>query len=203
MHFVCGSRVNNIIKYKRTKLEYRSLFKTYYMHSKSSYYEALASKLPAEFLFFREKSEGLFYAKTENFIFIKLMQSIWMQSLTTDVLIIFNAYEPIKRVREVIINSKYVQKASLESCGIELVNLYYKVENYLATAKDAISFLYQFIVDGFIRVYAKDLYAIRLASSLFSKSGVNGIRTSLLASSAQANKKRKVKTIRQNFQSHP
>ena len=74
--YLCGSRVNNILKYKRTKLEYRSLFKTYYMHSKSSYNEALENKLPAEFLFFREKSEGLFYAKTENFNFIKLMQSI-------------------------------------------------------------------------------------------------------------------------------
>ena len=193
--YLCGNRVNNILKYKRTKLIYRSTFQTYYTYSKISYIEALALQLPAEYLFFREKSEGLFYAKKENFNFIKLMQSIWMQSLTTDVLIIFNAYEPVKRIRDVIINSKNVQNAFLNSCGVDLVGMNYKVENDLATAKDAISFLFQFIVDGFIRVYAKDLYAIRLASSLFSKSGVNGIRTSLLASSAQATKKMSKDTV--------
>ena len=53
--------------------------------------------------------------------------------------------------------------------------------------------MHQFIIDGFIRIYAKDLYAIRPASSLSSKLGVNGSRTSLLESSAQANKKKKTK----------
>ena len=39
-----------------------------------------------------------------------------MQFLTTDVLILFNAYEPVKRVHKLILNSKVVQAAFKKSC---------------------------------------------------------------------------------------
>jgi hypothetical protein len=46
-----------------------------------------------------------------------------MQSITTDVLILFNSFEPVKRVEQVILNSKSVQsafKASLFTTDLDL-----------------------------------------------------------------------------------
>jgi hypothetical protein len=60
------------------------------------------SGLPAECMLFREDSGGLYYSKTANFNFIKIIQAIWMQCLTTDVLIIFNSQEPVKLVHTLI-----------------------------------------------------------------------------------------------------
>ena len=53
------------------------------------------------------------------------------------------------------------------------------------------SYLYRFIIQGFVRVYAKDIYQLRLSNVLLSKSGASGIRTALLTLSASASNKRK------------
>jgi hypothetical protein len=47
---------------------------------------------------------------------IQIIQAINMQSITTDVLILFNSFEPVKRVEQVILNSKSVQSAFKASC---------------------------------------------------------------------------------------
>ena len=125
--------------------------------------------MPARYLLFRQHSEGLYFSRVENYDFIKIVQAIFMQSLTTDVLILFNSIEPVKRVQEVILNSINVQDAfkkscfTLQHCFIEGLNL--------ATDKSPISFLFQFLITGFIRVYSKDIYQLRLSNVLLSKSG--------------------------------
>ena len=80
---------------------------------------AVNDGLPAEFLLFRQHSEGLYFARRENFDLIKIIQAIYMQSLTTDVLILFNSFEPVKRVEQVISNSKSVQSAFKTSCFMQ------------------------------------------------------------------------------------
>lgn len=53
----------------------------------------------------------------------------------------------------------------------------------LVTDDNPISFLLQFIINGF---YAKNIHQLRLSDSLFSKTGASGIRTNLLSHSAKA-----------------
>ena len=133
--------------------------------------------LPAEYLLFRQHSEGLYFARVGNFNFIKIVQAIFMQSLSTDVLILYNAMEPIKLVQEVILNSKNVQNAFKESCFMLIDQ--FKDETNLVDDNDPICYLYRFLIEGFIRVDAKDIYQLRLSNVLLSKSGASGIRTAL------------------------
>ena len=56
----------------------------------------------------------------------------------------------------------------------------------LAVDENPISFLYQFMIDGFIRTHAKDIYQLRFSNALLSKTGASGIRTNLLSFSAKA-----------------
>ena len=56
----------------------------------------------------------------------------------------------------------------------------------LAVDGNPISFLFQFIINGFIRTLAKDTYQLRLSNALLSKTGASGIRTNLLSFSAKA-----------------
>ena len=111
---------------------------------------ALRDKLPANCLLFRQHSEGLYFARSGNFEFIKIMQAIYMQSLSTDVLILFNSFEPIKLVHKLILNSVRVQLAFKESCYM-LPNCFDGAIN-LAEDKTPICYLFQFLVQGFIRV---------------------------------------------------
>ena len=117
------------------------------------------------------------------------MQAIFMQCLSTDVLILFNSSEPVKLVHRLILNSKTVQKLFRQSCYM-LPNIF-DVEVNLAVDKSPICYLYQFLVQGFIRVYSKDIYQHRLSNVLLSKTGASGIRTALLTLSAEAQKKKK------------
>jgi hypothetical protein len=183
--YLCGYRVLNLIKLNRIKYEYRKVFQDYHSYSRlQNGTVALMSGLPAECMLFREHSGGLYYSKTANFNFVKIIQAIWMQCLTTDVLIIFNSQEPVKLVHQLILNSKKVQRAFEESCGM-MVELFTPLLN-LATDITAISFLYQFLIQGFVRVHAKDIYQLRLSNVLMSKTGASGIRTALLTLSANS-----------------
>ena len=112
-----------------------------------------------------------------------------MQCLSTDVLILFNSSEPVKLVHKLILNSKTVQKLFKQSCYM-LPNIFDGEVN-LAVDKSPICYLYQFLVQGFIRVYSKDIYQHRLSNVLLSKTGASGIRTALLTLSAEAQKKKK------------
>jgi hypothetical protein len=116
-----------------------------------------------------------------------------MQCLTTDVLIIFIAFGPVKLVHELLLNPFIVQAAFEKSCNT-LVECFNPSLN-LATDSNAISYLYRFIIQGFVRVYAKDIYQLRLSNVLLSKSGASGIRTALLTLSASASSKRKCGVI--------
>ena len=122
------------------------------------------SGLPAECMLFREHSGGLHYFKTANFNFIKIIQ--WMQCLTTDVLIIFNSQEPVKLVHTLILNSGEVQRAFKESCYM-MVELFTPSLN-LASDINAISFLYQLLIQGFVRIHARDVYQLRSSNILMS-----------------------------------
>lgn len=185
--YLCGFRVLNLIRLNRIKSEYREVFQDYHSHSRlQNGTVALMSGLPAECMLFREHSGGLYYSKTANFNFIKIIQAIWMQCLTTDVLIIFNSQEPVKLVHKLILNSGEVQRAFKESCCM-MVELFTPSLN-LATDINAISFLYQFLIQGFVRVHAKDIYQLRLSNVLMSKTGASGIRTALLTLSENSSK---------------
>ena len=183
--YLCGHRVYNLIHLNRLRHDYVETFQNYYNFSRhANGNDALAHNLPAQCILFREHSEGLYYSKTDNFNFMKIVQAIWMQSLTTDVLILFNAFEPIKRVHKVILNSKNVQLAFKKSCFM-LQDLF-KEDMNLAVEENPISFLFQFIINGFIRTHAKDIYQLRLSNALLSKTGASGIRTNLLSFSAKS-----------------
>jgi hypothetical protein len=82
-----------------------------------------------------------------------------MQCRTTDVLIIFNAFEPVKLVHELLLNSVGVQKAFEKSCST-LMECFDPSLN-LATDVNAISYQYRSIIKEFVRVYAKDIYQLR------------------------------------------
>ena len=148
--------------------------------------DAIRLNLPAECTLFREHSQGLYYCKSDTFDFIKIVQAIWMQSLSTDVLIIFNSYDPVKLVQKVILNSSTVQEAFKKSCHTLQENFFDGID--LATDESSISYLFQFLVEEFIRVYAKDIYQLRLSNALLSKTGASGIRTNLLSLSAASEK---------------
>ena len=55
----------------------------------------------------------------------------------------------------------------------------FKDETNLVDDNDPICYLYRFLIEGFIRVDAKDIYQLRLSNVLLSKSGASGIRTAL------------------------
>ena len=183
--YICGHRIYNLLHFNRLRSEYVNTFKSYYMNSRlADGHAALMQGLPAECILFREHSQGLYYSKGANFEFIKLVQAIWMQSLSTNVLILFNAYEPVKLVQNVILNSKKVQLYFQNSC-VMLKDEFTSVQN-LALDENPISYLYRFLIHGFIRVHAKDIYQLRLSNALLSKTGASGIRTNLLSHSASA-----------------
>lgn len=191
--YLCGARLYNLMHFNRLKSEYRYLFNEYYTHSRyPNGCMAIEDKLPAQFLLFRQHSEGLYFAREGNFNLIKIMQAIFMQCLSTDVLILFNSFEPVKLVHKLILNSKTVQKLFKQSCYM-LPNIF-DVEVNLAVDKSPICYLYQFLVQGFIRVYSKDIYQHRLSNVLLSKTSASGIRTALLTLSAEAQKKKNVTT---------
>ena len=146
--------------------------------------------LPAGYLLFRQHSEGLYFARVGNFNFIKIVQAIFMQSLSTDVLIIFNAMEAVKLVQRVILNSTVVQTAFKESCF--MLTSEFNNETNLVDGKDSIYYLYRFLIQGFIRVYSKDIYQLRLSNVLFSKTGASGIRTALLTLSDNSERKKSI-----------
>ena len=113
-----------------------------------------------------------------------------MQCLSTDVLILNNSSEPVKLVHQLILNSKVVQKAFMESC-YTLQDSFDCAMN-MAEDKTPICYLFQFLVQGFIRVYSKDIYQLRLSNVLLSKTGASGIRTTLLTLSADAQTKKSI-----------
>ena len=189
--YLCGARLYNIMHFNKLKSEYRYIFNEYYTHSRyPNGHMAIQDKLPAHFLLFRQHSEGLYFAREGNFKFIKIMQAIFMQCLSTDVLILFNSSEPVKLVHKLILNSTTVQKLFKQSCYM-LPNIF-DVEVNLAVDKSPICYLFQFLVQGFMRVYSKDIYQHRLSNVLLSKTGASGIRTALLTLSAEAQKKKNV-----------
>ena len=115
--YICGHRIYNLLHLNRLRPEYVTTFQNYYKNSRlADGHTALMQGLPAECILFREHSQGLYYSKEANLDFIKLIQAIWMQSLSTNVLILFNAYEPVKLVQNVILNSKKVQLYFQNSC---------------------------------------------------------------------------------------
>lgn len=115
--YLCGDRIFNVLKYNRLCNDFRDVFHGY--HTQSRYdlgSSALSNGMPARYLLFRKHSEGLYFPRVGNYVFIKIIQSIYMQSLTTDVLILYNFDEPVNKVNEIIINSANVQRAFKESC---------------------------------------------------------------------------------------
>jgi hypothetical protein len=97
--YLCGARLSNVLKYNRHKSEYRFVFTKYFTHSRhSTSTMALKAGLPANYLLFRQHFEGLYFARGDIFQFIKIKQAIYIQSLSTNVLILFNSSEPVKLV---------------------------------------------------------------------------------------------------------
>lgn len=113
-----------------------------------------------------------------------------MKCLSTDVLILFNSSEPVKLVHKLLLNSSIVQRLFKTSCYM-IPNIF-DIEENLAIDKSPVCYLFQFLVQGFIRVYSKDIYQHRLSNVLLSKTGASGIRTALLTLSAEAHKKKNV-----------
>ena len=183
--YLCGHRIFNLFHLNRLRSDYKDTFQNYYVNSRhANGATALLHDLPAQYILFREHSEGLYYAKKDNFTLIKIIQAIWMQSLSTDVLISFNAFDPVKLVHKIILNSKSVQSAFRTSCY--MLQDHFKEGVDLAVDENPTSFLYQFIIIGFTRTHAKDIYQLRLSNALLSKTGASGIRTNLLSFSAKA-----------------
>ena len=189
--YLCVARLHNMIRLNRLRSEYRYVFAEYYKMSKYPNGSMAASdSLPAEYLLFRQHSEGLYFARAGNFNFIKIVQAIFMQSLSTDVLILYNAMEPVKMVQKVILNSAVVQTAFKESCFMLTADFTDKTD--LVDGKQPICYLYRFLIQGFIRVYSKDIYQLRLSNVLLSKTGASGIRTNLLTLSGSSENKKKM-----------
>ena len=67
----------------------------------------------------------------------------------------------------------------------------FTTELNLTLDDNPISYLYRFLIHGFIRVHAKDIYQLRLSNTLLSKTGASGIRTNLLSHSASASSNEK------------
>ena len=189
--YLCGARLSNLLRYNRLRSEYHFVFTEYYTHSRYPNGKmAVTDGLPAGYLLFRQHSEGLYFARAANFDFIKIMQAIYMQCLSIDVLILYNSSEPVKLVHQLILNSKVVQNAFMNSCYI-LQDKFHGAMN-MAEDKTPICYLFQFLVQGFIRVYSKDIYQLRLSNVLLSKTGASGIRTTLLTLSADAQAKKSI-----------
>ena len=193
--YLCCHRIFNLLSLNRIKREHRTVFEEFYLHSRyPNGTMAISENLPASYLLFRQHSEGLYFARKGNFEFIKIIQAIYMQSLTTDVLILFNSFEPVKKVEQVILNSKSVQSAFKISCFMHLD--LFTTDLNLVVDKCPIAYLYRFIIQGFIRVYSKDIYQLRLSNVLLSKTGASGIRTALLTLSANSEKNKNSSSIK-------
>ena len=155
--YLCVARLHNMIRLNRLRSEYRYVFAEYYKMSKYPNGSMAASdSLPAEYLLFRQHSEGLYFARAGNFNFIKSVQAIFMQSLSTDVLTLYNAMEPVKMVQKVLLISTVVQAAFKESCS--MLTAEFTNERNLVDGKELICYRYRFLVQDFIRVYSKDIY---------------------------------------------
>jgi nitroreductase len=86
--YLCGARLHYMIRLSRLKCDYKYVFTEYYKMSRyPNGSMAVLDGLPAEYLLFRQHSEGLYFAWVGNFNFIRIIQAIFMQSLSTDVLI--------------------------------------------------------------------------------------------------------------------
>ena len=199
--YLCSHRIFNVLKYNRLCSDFRDVFHEYYTQSRYDLgSSALSDDMPARYLLFRQHSEGLYFPRVGDYIFIKIIQSMYMQSLTTDVLILFNSDKPVNKVKQIILNSTNVQNAFRESC----VTLQHCFTNGLDLAlhKTPIAFLFQFIVTGFLRVYSKDIYQLSLSNVLLSKSGASEIRTALLTLSAVSVKNKKFTQVIAGEQHH-
>ena len=195
--YLCSHRVSNLLKHNKLRNGYKETFIQFHTQSRyDSGTTAVKAGLPARYLLFRQHSGGLYFSRVENFNFISIVQTIFMQSLTTDVLILFNSIEPVKKAKEIILNSINAQDAFKKSC-FTLQHSFTEGIN-LATGKSPISFLFQFLITGFLRVYSKDIYQIRLSNVLLSKSGASGVRTGLLTLSAVSEKKKRNEGILQS-----
>ena len=83
-----------MIRLNRLKCDYKYAFTEYYKMSRYlNGSMAVLDGLPAEYLLFPQHSEGFYLARVGNFSFIKIVQAIFMQSLSTDVLILYNTME--------------------------------------------------------------------------------------------------------------
>ena len=92
--YLCGARLHNMIRLNRLKCDYKYAFTEYYKMSRYlNGSMAVLDGLPAEYLLFPQHSEGFYLARVGNFSFIKIVQAIFMQSLSTDVLILYNTME--------------------------------------------------------------------------------------------------------------
>ena len=75
--YLCGHRIFNLIHLNRLRVKIKEVFQNYYENSRHANGKtALSHNLPVQCLLFREHSEGLYYAKKEYFIFIKIVQAI-------------------------------------------------------------------------------------------------------------------------------
>ena len=199
--YLCGHRVLSLLKHNRLKTDYKVVFQEFWESSRyPTANMAIDACLPAKFLLFRQHSEGLYFARDGNYQFIKIIQAIYMQSLSTDVLILFNSLEPVKIVEQVILKSSVVHRAFQQSCSMH-ADLFFPGLN-LSTDKSPIAFLFRFLVQGFIRVYSKDIYQFRLSNVLLSKSGASGIRTTLLTLTAESEKKKRSQVIPKNLKTN-
>ena len=102
------------------------------------------------------------------------------------VLILYNFIEPSKNVKEVLLNSINVQDAFKKSCFHSTILIYRRSLSRFGY-KPYILFI---SVTGFIRVYSKDIYQLKLSNVLSSKSGASGVRTGLISLSAVSEKKK-------------
>ena len=94
--YLCGHRVSNLLKYNKLRSDYKETCIQFHTQSRyDSGNTAVKAGSYARYLLFRQHSGGSYFSRVETFNFIRIVQTIFMQSLTTDVLILSNSIEPV------------------------------------------------------------------------------------------------------------
>ena len=129
--YICGHRVSNLLKYNKLRSDYRDTFLQFHTQSRhDSGSTAVEKGLPARYLLFRQHSEGLYFSRLENYNFIKVIQTIFMQSSTTDVLILFNSIEPVKKQHNLVSFLQWSHEWSHQSQNIGLVRTIIEIQHW-------------------------------------------------------------------------
>jgi hypothetical protein len=144
--YIAGWRFKQLIKYKSVKDEMLRFVKEFlFANFYGDKFMAEADGLPSEYLMFKQHSDGLMFCKNNLFNLIKYVNYVYMSVMSTEVMILFNSYDPPKKVFELLEGSDEVKRL-FTLCTIECAG---------TTPPTVVSCVFKIILQGYFRYMCK------------------------------------------------